>query len=54
MQEAVKAERNTVVVPVRVLLIQLHPVVLPHVSHFKHVPLRTSVKFKHSVHISPS
>jgi hypothetical protein len=31
-----------------------HPVVLPHVSHFKHVPFRTSVKFKHSEHISPS
>ena len=31
-----------------------HPVVLPHVSHFKHVPLRTSVKFPHSPHISPS
>ena len=25
-----------------------HPVVLPHVSHFMHVPLRTSVKFPHS------
>ena len=31
-----------------------HPVVLPHVSHFMHVPLRTSVKFMHSPHISPS
>jgi hypothetical protein len=33
---------------------QLHPVVLPHVSHFKHVPLRTKVKFPHSPHASPS
>jgi hypothetical protein len=31
-----------------------HPVVDPQVSHFKHVPFRTSVKFKHSEHISPS
>ena len=31
-----------------------HPVVLPHVSHFKHVPLRTKVKFPHSPHASPS
>ena len=31
-----------------------HPVVLPHVSHFMHVPFRTSVKFPHSPHISPS
>src|SRR5690242_10230360 len=31
-----------------------HPVVLPHVSHFKHVPLRTSVKLPHSPHASPS
>jgi hypothetical protein len=31
-----------------------HPVVEPHVSHFRHVPLRTSVKFPHSPHISPS
>jgi hypothetical protein len=31
-----------------------HPVVDPHVSHFKQVPFRTSVKFKHSEHISPS
>jgi hypothetical protein len=31
-----------------------HPVVLPHVSHFIHVPFRTSVKFPHSPHISPS
>jgi hypothetical protein len=31
-----------------------HPVVDPHVSHFKHVPFRTKVKFKHSEHISPS
>src|SRR5262245_55743480 len=33
---------------------QLHPVVLPQVSHFKHVPLRTRVKFPHSPHASPS
>jgi hypothetical protein len=33
---------------------QLHPVVLPHVSHFKHVPFRTNVKFPHSPHASPS
>jgi hypothetical protein len=33
---------------------QLQPVVLPHVSHFMHVPFRTSVKFMHSPHISPS
>ena len=33
---------------------QLHPVVPPHVSHFKHVPLRTSVKFAHSGQASPS
>src|SRR6266568_655200 len=32
---------------------QLHPVVAPHVSHFKHVPLRTRVKFAHSGHASP-
>ena len=31
-----------------------HPVVLPHVSHFMQVPFRTSVKFAHSPHISPS
>jgi len=31
-----------------------HPVVLPHVSHFMQVPLRTSVKLPHSPHISPS
>jgi len=31
-----------------------HPVVLPHVSHFMQVPFRTSVKFPHSPHISPS
>jgi hypothetical protein len=33
---------------------QLHPVVLPHVSHFMHVPFRTRVKLPHSPHISPS
>jgi hypothetical protein len=32
---------------------QLHPVVVPHVSHFKHVPFRTMVKLLHSVHWSP-
>jgi hypothetical protein len=31
-----------------------HPVVLPHVSHFMQVPLRTSEKWPHSPHISPS
>jgi hypothetical protein len=31
-----------------------HPVVLPHVSHFMHVPFRTSVKFPHSPQASPS
>ncbi len=31
-----------------------HPVVDPHVSHFKHVPFRTSVKFPHSPQASPS
>lgn len=31
-----------------------HPVVLPHVSHFMQVPLRTSVKFMHSPQASPS
>jgi hypothetical protein len=30
------------------------PVVLPQVSHFMQVPLRTSVKLPHSEHISPS
>jgi hypothetical protein len=33
---------------------QLHPLVLPHVSHFMHVPLRSSVKFPHSPQLSPS
>jgi hypothetical protein len=33
---------------------QLHPLVLPHVSHFKHVPFRTIVKFPHSPQLSPS
>jgi hypothetical protein len=33
---------------------QLHPVVDPHVSHFRQVPLRTSVKFEHSGQASPS
>ena len=33
---------------------QLQPVVDRHVSHFMQVPLRTSVKFMHSGHASPS
>ena len=33
---------------------QLHPVVLPHVSHFMQVPLRTRVKLPHSPQASPS
>jgi hypothetical protein len=36
------------------LVVHEHPVVLPHVSHFMQVPLRTSVKLPHSPHISPS
>ena len=32
---------------------QLHPVVLPQVSHFKHVPLWTMVKLPHSGQASP-
>ena len=31
-----------------------HPVVLPQVSHFKHVPFLTSVKFWHSGQASPT
>lgn len=31
-----------------------HPLVDPHVLHFMHVPLRTSVKFRHSPQASPS
>ena len=31
-----------------------HPVVEPHVSHFKQVPLRTSVKLAHSGQLSPT
>ena len=27
---------------------------LPHVTHFMHVPLRTNVKFPHSLQLSPS
>lgn len=38
----------------RLLLFHEHPVVLPHVSHFKHVPFRTSVKFWHSGQASPT
>lgn len=33
---------------------QLHPVVEPHVSHFRHVPFRTMVKFEHSGQASPT
>ncbi len=32
---------------------QLQPLVLPHVSHFRQVPLRTMVKFEHSEQLSP-
>ncbi|MFI5012637.1 MAG: nucleotidyl transferase AbiEii/AbiGii toxin family protein [Hyphomicrobiales bacterium] len=35
-------------------IVQLHPVVAPHVSHFRHVPLRTSVKLAHSGQASPT
>jgi hypothetical protein len=31
-----------------------HPLVPPHVSHFRQVPLRTMVKLPHSLHDSPS
>ena len=37
-----------------VLLAYEHPVVEPQVSHFKQVPLRTSVKFAHSGQLSPT
>jgi cysteine desulfurase len=33
---------------------QEHPVVVPQVTHFKHVPLRTSVKCPHTAQASPS
>jgi len=33
---------------------QLHPVVPPHVSHFRQVPLRTMVKLPHSGQASPT
>jgi hypothetical protein len=33
---------------------QLQPLVAPQVLHFKQVPLRTSVKFPHSLQASPS
>jgi len=33
---------------------QLHPEVLPQVSHFRQVPLRTMVKLPHSAQFSPS
>ena len=32
---------------------QLQPLVAPQVSHFRQVPLRTMVKFWHSVQLSP-
>ena len=32
---------------------QLQPDVLPQVSHFRHVPLRTMVKLEHSEQLSP-
>jgi len=35
-------------------LTQLHPLVPPHVSHFRQVPFRTSVKFPHEPQASPS
>lgn len=36
------------------LTAQEQPVVLPQVSHFRQVPLRTSVKFAHSGQASPT
>jgi hypothetical protein len=33
---------------------QEHPLVVPQVSHFMQVPLRTSVKLPHSEQASPS
>ena len=33
---------------------QLHPLVAPQVSHLRHVPFRTRVKFPHSPQLSPS
>ena len=39
---------------VRLVDVYEHPVVLPHVSHFMQVPLRTSVKLPHSPQLSPS
>src|ERR1700730_1230187 len=33
---------------------QLHPLVPPHVSHLRQVPLRSNVKFPHSRQLSPS
>jgi hypothetical protein len=48
-----RAERTFVVSALTVDR-QLHPVVPPHVLHFKHVPFRTSVKFPHSPQASPS
>src|SRR4030081_2993063 len=35
------------------LTFQLQPVVAPQVSHLRHVPLRTRVKFPHSPQASP-
>jgi putative endonuclease len=37
-----------------VLIDYEHPLVEPHVSHFKHVPFLTMVKFPHSEQLSPS
>jgi hypothetical protein len=51
-----KAPRSDVIGLVFFLLLkfaQLHPVVAPHVSHFRHVPFRTSVKLLHSEQASP-
>ena len=49
-------EFTALVTPYRLasLQTQLHPLVLPQVLHFMQVPLRTSVKFPHSLHESPS
>jgi hypothetical protein len=52
--EYVKDSEDSLPTTTAVCVDQLHPVVLPHVSHFMQVPLRTSVKLPHSEHISPS
>ncbi len=36
------------------MVTQEHPLVEPQVSHFRHVPLRTKVKFPQSPQVSPS